>query len=158
MPGEFFEFSFDNFTFNSIEVSSGTYRIQNTGQNGSGNETFSLNINMVTNLKAEELELTGNHAYTLEVVPNPADPRDNQLVYQGSGSGVTQGGLTFTQNITSPLIRKSQAGCDEYFVQGSVLIQSPSLPYKLIDYGTGRCDNEASVTENGITTTIYLTN
>jgi hypothetical protein len=86
---------------------------------------------------------------------DPADDYDNRQIYSGSGSGVANDGIAFTQTITTP-IATNQGVCD-FPLSGVLFVQSPSLPDRTIDYGSGNCDNEATETVGaGSPTTIYL--
>jgi hypothetical protein len=55
----------------------------------------------------------------------------------------------------APLQFKGIDGCN-HFLEGILFVETQTMSDKTIDYGTGRCDNEILVTENGITTTQYL--
>lgn len=72
----------------------------------------------------------------------------------GSASGVTSGNDSFSYNITKPLILKQ--GC-RYITEGTgslTLNQTPDL--LVLDYGTGTCDNQATLTYFNQTRNITL--
>jgi hypothetical protein len=74
----------------------------------------------------------------------------------GSAFGTTAGGTSFTSTITSPLIRNMAIGCRRHFTQGTIEHTPSGKATRYIDYGTGACDDQATVTINGNTYTITL--
>ena len=62
--------------------------------------------------------------------------------------------MDYTTTIQNPLIKR--ADCFKYFVQGTIAITNINNKTMTLDYGTGTCDNVATVTVNGHTRTIQL--
>lgn len=78
----------------------------------------------------------------------------NDDVYHinGSANGTSASGNSFTSTITSPLVRKfdpTNAQCKKYFIQGKIDHTPSGKPTRTIDFGSGACDNSATVTING---------
>jgi len=68
----------------------------------------------------------------------------------GSASGTKASGASFTVNITEALIRNmSSSLCRRHFTQGKVELTPSGKATRFIDYGTGACDDQATVTING---------
>jgi hypothetical protein len=85
----------------------------------------------------------------------------NDDVYHitGNANGTSSGGSSFTGNITSPLVREfslTNPACKKYFVQGTLTFTPSGKAMRTVDFGTGACDNVATVTINGHTYTITL--
>ena len=72
----------------------------------------------------------------------------------GSATGTNRKGVGYTTNVQSPLIKR--ADCPKYFVQGTIAITNTNSKAMTLDYGTGTCDNVATVSVNGRTRTIQL--
>ena len=72
----------------------------------------------------------------------------------GSSTGTNRNKVGYTATIQNPLIKR--ADCPKYFVQGTIGIINTNSKVMTLDYGTGTCDNVATVTVNGHTRTITL--
>ena len=84
---------------------------------------------------------------------------DDVYHINGSASGSKANGNTYTSTITNALVRKfdiSNPTCKRYFVQGTLSHQPANKPVRVIDFGSGACDNIATITINGQTYTIQL--
>jgi len=76
----------------------------------------------------------------------------------GNASGTSANGVSFTAIVTSQLIRDFGA-CNlgkHPFIQGTLDFTPTGKPTRVIDYGQGACDLDATVTVNGVTTHITL--
>lgn len=153
--GTSFTVHFHNFTADTMNFD-GDLILTNEGPSPAGNPVLGMQTNWTLNFKNNQFETTGANDLHVEMVENdPADDYDNRQIYSGSGSGVANDGIAFTQTITTP-IATNQGVCD-FPLSGVLFVQSPSLPDRTIDYGSGNCDNEATETVGaGSPTTIYL--
>jgi hypothetical protein len=79
---------------------------------------------------------------------------DDVYSVTGSATGTNRKGVGYTTAIQSPLIKR--ADCPKYFVQGTVSITNTNSKAMTLDYGSGTCDNIATVNVNGRTRTIQL--
>lgn len=77
---------------------------------------------------------------------------DDIFLIRGSASG-TRRNRTYSRVINTPLRR--EAAC-RWLTAGNVTMTMGSRPARTIDYGTGTCDDQATVTVNGTTRTITL--
>ncbi len=157
--GAYFEAVATNFQIDTI-IASGTARFDSYGLNGSGNFNGKVTTSMSVNKSTGSLvgyEIDGTNTFDIERFdPDPNIQDDEIIEITGGGSGtIPASGLSFTQTIVSALKVKTAQGCN-YPVEGVLLIETNTLPDRTIDYGTGRCDKEIYVTENGVTTTEYL--
>ncbi len=109
-------------------------------------------------LADNEGEITRKAEHTRVVVEGSPTYYKHDDVIELTGNAVT----TFPDNtqitceITSPLVRKHEYGCMRYFVAGTKSIVDREGKTIVIDYGNGECDNLATVTKDGETTTITL--
>lgn len=72
----------------------------------------------------------------------------------GSGSGKNANGINYTMNIVEPLV-KEVYGCP-YITKGKIEIQPQGKALRKLDFGSGTCDNDATVTINSKTYNIKL--
>lgn len=73
-------------------------------------------------------------------------PGDSKYMITGTGSGMDRNQVKYTMSITSPLIWSNSCG---YIVSGDADIIPAGLADRIIDYGSGGCDNQANVTIDG---------
>ncbi len=77
---------------------------------------------------------------------------DDVYHINGNANGTSASGQSFTSNITSALVRKfdpTNAQCKRYFIQGTIDHTPSGKPTRTINFGSGACDNSATVTING---------
>jgi hypothetical protein len=80
----------------------------------------------------------------------------NKYSVSGTANGTAANGTSFTANTVSgnDLIR--DMSCAKHFTQGALEITPSGKSLITIDFGSGTCDNTATVTRNGKTKTITL--
>lgn len=136
----------------------GTKTITNKGHNAAYHLVYEINAN-ITIIKAGGAgTITWTSTRQREWYAGESTPTWNDDVYYitGNASGSTSGGSSFTSSITSPLVRNMSVGCRKHFVSG-VLVHSPSgKSTRTIDFGSGACDNLATVTIDGVVYNITL--
>ena len=152
--GSLREITFENFYLNDNKLE-GIKTILNTGLNDNGNLTFSR--------KTDNAKLTypdGNHmSWKCEKLSESIEGgdsfrfADDVWSVTGSGSGTNPDGKDYTMTITAQLIYPN--GCF-YPVSGIIEITTEGEAAKIINYGIGECDNEATVTVDGKTEIIQL--
>ncbi|MFZ5998921.1 MAG: hypothetical protein ACOYW3_00295 [Bacteroidota bacterium] len=83
----------------------------------------------------------------------------NQWIIEGTANGKTRDAKTYTFVINKALVFKVECALAKNYApaQGEVLLTVGIIPIK-IDYGTGTCDNLVTVSVNGITQEITVTN
>lgn len=77
---------------------------------------------------------------------------DDVYLIRGNASG-NRGRFSFNRIINTPLRR--EASCN-WLTAGNVSMQQGNRAVRIIDYGNGNCDNQATITVNGNTRTITL--
>ena len=78
---------------------------------------------------------------------------DDVYLISGQANGTTVDGLDYVITITSDL--RVELGC-KWVVSGTLEVVPGDLSPRVLDYGQGDCDNEATVYVNGITFNIIL--
>lgn len=150
--------SFDNYYVNDYKVL-GTKTVKNLGHNSSNQLVYSVDVNgSIINPSGQSMNWTSQRTrtwvsgeYTLGVLNDEYD-------ITGTASGTSFAGTSFTANITSPLHIK--LSCFSQFTslitQGTFDLIPSGKATRTFDFGSGTCDNIATVTINGNTYTITL--
>ncbi|MBH8559541.1 hypothetical protein [Hymenobacter negativus] len=97
---------------------------------------------------------TANWTFTCKEGYNTPQVSDDVYSVTGAATGTNRKNVGYTATIQNPLIKR--ADCPKYFVQGTIGITNTNSKTMTLDYGTGTCDNVATVTVNGHTKTIAL--
>ncbi len=149
--------TFNNYFVNDNQVL-GTKTVTNVGHNSLGNLVYNINITGQIVLANNTGTITWISQRQREWLQgeNTAIWSDDMYSVTGSASGTGSDGHTFTANITSPLIRNMALGCRRHFVQGTFVLTPDNRPARTIDFGSGACDDVATVTINNHTYTIHL--
>ncbi|MBL7764761.1 MAG: hypothetical protein JNJ58_01605 [Chitinophagaceae bacterium] len=150
--GHIHTITFDQYFVNDNQIM-GTKTVENMGLNANNQSYFNINVNG-TIVKSTGDTITRLATRTRTWIQGEATQTWMDDVYEitGSGSGTHTNG-SYTMNITQPLIK--EVGC-KWFTAGKMDIQPSGKPLRSIDFGTGACDNQATVTINGNTFNIYL--
>lgn len=78
---------------------------------------------------------------------------DDKFSILGTASGTSAKGFNFTSTITSALIKDNSCSSNRrFFTQGTIEHQVQEKALRILDFGTGTCDNVGTVTING---TVY---
>lgn len=152
--GSLREISFEDYYFNDNKIE-GTKTILNTGENENGHLTFTKKVMDSKVIYPDDSEMSWESEKFSELIEGNETFRfaDDVWAVTGGGSGINLDGKNFTATITSPLIYKNRcfnpvSGVVEIAVEGEEL--------KIVDYGDGECDNEATVTIGDRSETIEL--
>lgn len=146
--------SFDQYFVNDNQVL-GTKSVQNMGLNAQNQMYYNVTVNGLI-LKAQTGDsIIWNSNRTRTFIQGESTPTRLDDVYEisGSGSGSRPNGVSYTMNITQPLVK--EIGC-KWFKSGEIQLQPSNKPLRTINYGNGACDNQATVTINGTTYNITL--
>lgn len=149
--------TFNNYFVNGHQVL-GTKTVTNNGRNNSGNLTFSVEAQGQIILADNAGTITWQSSRTREWIAGESTPTrdDDQYSVTGTASGTAANGDDFTATVVTPLVRNLAPSCRRHFVSGTVLLSRTGRQDRLIDFGSGACDNLATVTINGVTRTIQL--
>ncbi len=148
---------FDNYYVNDNQVL-GSKTVTNLGHNAAGHLVYDIDVNGSIVLANNQGAITWTSQRQREWVTGESTTiwSDDLYSITGSASGTSAAGESFTMTITSPLIRNMALGCRRHFTQGTVQLTPASRPMRTIDFGSGACDDLATVTINNNTYTIHL--
>ena len=140
---------------NSIRITSKT--IKNLGHVTNGNLTWNIAANItITKANGKTITWTTNKTKVLLAGerPNnqPIDWAHAQIAIFGTANGTSANGESFTASVAQAtwLIRNFNcAGYRKCFVAGELDFTPGSKPTRYVNFGTGACDNQATVTING---------
>lgn len=140
--------TFQNFTLDSIKVE-GSYECKNVG-----NYTFtrSLTGGKLTKKNGTIINHEFTHTWTMISGMDTRYAWDDVFGIEGSGSGSSSNGISYTEQIITPL---NVAVLCPWIRSGVVKYTAGNIS-ATVDYGDGQCDNLASVTIGSLTYPIVL--
>ncbi|HEY6062593.1 MAG TPA: hypothetical protein VIV35_03230 [Chitinophagaceae bacterium] len=168
-PGAIATTSFDRFYVDAVHVE-GTHKITNIS-------TAPIPpVNLARKFKVEVIngklswpdgnfiEWNSNKTITqVEGLTTPDYPRDDAFKIEGSANGYVKRGnllVRWESTITEPLLRRLTC---RWIVKGRIRTVRVNLPdpnnsrwVAILDFGTGNCDDQATITINGVTRQITL--
>lgn len=122
-----------------------------------GNGSFTVDVTNASIIRANNggtHSWTANWTFTRTAGFGTPQVSDDVYSVTGSAKGTNRKNVGYSTTIQNPLIKR--ADCPKYFVQGTIGITNTNSKTMTLDYGTGTCDNVATVTVNGHTRTIQL--
>lgn len=132
--------------------------ITNQGHNAENHLVYQITANMQIIKSGGTGTITWQANRTREwiVGENTLTWSDDIYSIIGTANGTNASGNSFSSLITSPLIRNMAVGCRKYFISG-VLEHTPNgRATRYINFGSGTCDNIATVSINGESYTVEL--
>lgn len=141
--------TFDKFSVNGYTVD-GKRTLTN---NGNGGFTVAIEGGKVVSSSGKEILINTNNTKTILDDKGTDLRSDDKYQITGSSNG-TSGGKTFTAEITEPLIVDRKL-C-KWITKGKLTIKPLDKEARLVDFGTGTCDDEATVTIGGFTAKINM--
>ena len=92
---------------------------------------------------------------SIEQTGGMGDTNPNNDVFQitGSANGTNRQGKTYTVNITQALVKRTSCAWIE---SGRSELTPQDLATRTVDFGSGNCDDEATITINGNTFTFHM--
>jgi hypothetical protein len=138
---------FNNYFVNDNEVL-GTKTVTNNGHNSAGNLSFTITVSGQINKANNGGTITWNSNRTREWIIGENTPLwfDDVYLITGSASGTSSSNNSYTAIINSAL--RKQMSC-KHIVSGKFSITPSGKATRLVDFGNGACDNQATVTING---------
>jgi len=140
---------------NAVNISSKT--IKNLGHITANKLTWAIDANITIN-KADGKTITWTTSKTRVLLageqPNnlPVDWAHTQIAVYGTASGTSANGESFTASVAQASWLVRDFNCTGYrkcFVAGELDFTPASKLTRYVNFGTGACDNLASVTING---------
>ena len=147
-PGTVITYTFENYFVEDNQVL-GTKIVTNKGLNSSSHFWWEIsedgsiikanNGGTITWISTRQREWT-------EGMDTPFQWWDDVYQLTGEAHGINSSGADYQYNITTPL--KKKLNC-EWIVSGVLTLQVTGLPLITMDYGSGTCDNTATIIING---------
>lgn len=146
--------TFEDYYFNDAKLE-GVKTILNTGLNERGNLTFTKKVSDASLTYPDGTSISWKCEKFSEMTAGGSTFvfADDVWSVTGTVTGVNLDSKNYILTITSPLIYKT--GCF-YPLSGLVKIETVGGDLQTIDYGTGACDNLATLTVGGVSTEIKL--
>lgn len=154
VPGKSATTTFDNYKVDSISVA-GTHKVTNTSTSNVLQFTIDITNGKLTRPNGDYVEWNSRKVKTqFEGLGTPFFPLDDQYRIEGTATGKVKYGsyvAHWRSEITEPLIRKFTC---RWIVKGIIKVKRETLsstsPWvSTLDYGTGSCDNQATLIING---------
>lgn len=153
-PGHVHNITFADYFVDDNQLT-GTKTVTNDGKNSAGNIEFVVLVNGQIIKANGGGTITWKSERIREWIAGADTPvwSDDVYLVTGKTTGTSAAGTNFTLTILKALRR--EIGC-HHFVSGQISLLPDNKAVRLIDFGNGACDNEATVTINGKTHTITL--
>lgn len=146
--------TFDQYHVNNNHVM-GSKTVTNMGHNASNQMYFTIAVNGLI-IKAntnDSVIWNANRVRTFIAGETTQTKTDDVYAISGNGSGQRANGTQYTMTITQPLVRALSC---QWIQEGEVEIQPVGGLLRVLNYGAGTCDDQATITINGTTYTITL--
>ncbi len=106
---------------------------------------------------AEGGEITRESSWT-RTIRGGENVLEGELIVEGAASGTNREGVSYTMNVTTPIVKKSSCFAEQvpFPVSGVKAYTTSDGHTGSIDFGNGSCDNLAVVTINGFSKEIEL--
>jgi hypothetical protein len=139
--------SFDDYYVNDNEIR-GIKTVTNNGANGSGNTTWTIEAQDTIILAKKAGIITRLATRTREIIAGETTPvkSDDKYKVTGSGNGIQANGFNWSMIITQPIM--VDHSCAYRLTQGEMQYQPQGKALRTLDYGTGACDNDATININ----------
>ncbi|MCX6292413.1 MAG: hypothetical protein NT126_11720 [Bacteroidetes bacterium] len=147
--------TFNNYFVNNRHIE-GTRTITNNGNNAAGHLNWTVDAQNMRVTRPNGTYHTWNSLRTREMIAGDTllfHPADDVYSITGSSNGSNSNGNTCSAVITTALIKRGNC---HWIVSGTVDITPSNRPVRTLDFGSGNCDDLATVTKNGISHLIHL--
>ncbi|HXC03302.1 MAG TPA: hypothetical protein VNZ86_01045 [Bacteroidia bacterium] len=149
--------TFQNYYVNDYGVS-GTKTITNRGRI-SGQPTYDVTVTNGMITKPSGGSFTWNATRERKQIAGQNTPfwwGDDKYSFTGSANGVSSNGNGYNAVIVSPLIRDFSCLVPRWFTQGILDFTPTGKATRVIDFGSGTCDDICTVTINSTVYTIHM--
>jgi len=153
IPGSKTSTTFVDYSVDSFKIE-GTHTVENTSLSNKQQWTVKVIDGKITNTNNGNWKAWNSTRTHTQVEGNgtPLYPLDDKFEITGNSSGSNSNGNSWTAEIVAPLIKRFTC---PWRVKGTVNITRDTT-MAVLDYGTGTCDNKATITINGVTHIITL--
>jgi hypothetical protein len=153
-PGSVHTISFTNYFVNDNQVL-GTKTVTNNGRNTAGHLSYTIVVNgqIIKANGGGTITWTSNRTREWIAGEGSASWLDDVYLISGSSTGTGASGKTYSASTSTPL--RKEIGY-RHFVSGILNITPSEKATRILDFGNGARDDQATVTINGNTYTIKL--
>ncbi|MBI3232582.1 MAG: hypothetical protein HYZ42_00830 [Bacteroidetes bacterium] len=137
----------DNYFVNDNQVIL-TKTITNNGRNASGFLTWNISVvggKIVLANNGGTITWTVNHTRTWIAGENSRMLRDNKYEITGSSNGTDKNGVSYSVVISTPILVDFSCNASK-LVKGVMEITPSGKTARVIDFGNGSCDDDATIT------------
>ena len=152
-PGSSWVVTFDSFYVNTRHVE-GTRSVVNNGFNTDNNMNWTITATNMRITRADGTWRTWNSVRNREMVAGYGDTdwQNDDYLINGTADGTNSNGDAVNCVLTD---LRREHDC-HWITSGTLQITPGSRPVRTIDFGSGTCDDQATVTKNGVSRTITL--
>ncbi len=152
-PGSSWVVTFDSFYVNTRHVE-GTRSVVNNGFNSDSNMNWTITATNMRITRADGSWRTWNSVRNREMVAGYGDTdwQNDEYLINGTADGTNSNGDAVNCVLTD---LRREHDC-HWITSGTLQITPGSRPVRTIDFGSGTCDDQATVTKNGVSRTITL--
>lgn len=135
--------TFDNYHVNGAKVE-GTYTIENLGPNSNQNAMFAVSLEGGKITFPDSKVITREFSRQREYIQGYGtwNPWDDKCLITGTAAGTNLGGKSYSLTITNPL--EWTAAC-RFLIGGTIRFEVDGIEPFELDYGTGECDDVATL-------------
>lgn len=150
----------DNYYVNGSKVE-GTKTVVNEGLNDAGNPVFSITVadGLITLASGETISWNSTRTREWQEGDETLEIEDDvYAISDGAGAdfsvtGINRNGVAFTAHIAEPLIKRLDC---RYITAGILEVTPDDMLTRELDFGSGDCDNKATLTVGEFSTEITL--
>jgi hypothetical protein len=144
-PGTVITHTFNNFYQNDNKIE-GTKTVTNMGLNNAGHLTYSVVISNAKITKTDGKVISWSSTRSREWIQGENTPGVADDIYQitGNASGTDGKGNTYSMSITKAIT--VDFSCKYHITSGTIEITPTGKQTRVIDYGNGSCDDDATLT------------
>lgn len=146
--------TFDNYFFNGIKIE-GTKELKNLGPNSNQNMVISVKLTggKLTLPNGKTIERAFEHQREWIAGWGTRNIWDDECLITGTATGKGINGNAYTNTILTAL--HWTRAC-EFLISGTIKFERAGVEPVVLDYGTGTCDNKATLTRGDQTKEILL--
>ena len=153
-PGTIITITDSNYYHGGNKINVGVHTV-NCGNLIAGHKTFNISVGG-GHVMMSGGNVTWNSTRSIKWIAGDTtlDPMDDVYEITGSTTGMNRKGDMFSSTITTPLIMATNC---PWIESGVITVTTTNGKTRSIDFGTGACDNLATITtSNGQTVTIHM--
>ncbi len=152
-PGASWVVTFDSFYVANRHVE-GSRSVVNNGFNTAGNMNWTITATNMRITRPDNSWRTWNSTRNREMVAGYGDSTWTNDIYVVNGT--SDGSNSNGESVNCVMTNLRHEHTCHWITSGTMQITPTSRPVRTIDFGNGNCDDEATVTKNGVTRVIHL--